>query len=239
MKSAICIGLNYKGTSAELGGCENDCRGFSERLKIAGYVVDTITKEVSAQSLTERLRALQNSKPEDVFVLTYSGHGTQIYSREEVDNYNEALVLYTKATGFDYLLDDTLRNLLEAIPCTVIYILDSCYSGGMERMVQVPIEGATKKTFTAPVHLEDLDVPVPQKKVKNKLYGLFASAENEVSWDLGTNGLFSASFFKTYDSTIKPLRSVSRVMRETKKKCVPDQNPRSFTSNGSLSKLLF
>lgn len=235
MKTAICVGLNYKGTSSELGGCENDAKNMKKLLTSQGFNTE-ILFSVSVKDLVERLNFIKSvHTKDDTFVLTYSGHGTKLFSSKESDSYDEALVLHKN--GYEYLVDDDLRSLLESISGNVFYVLDSCYSGGMERFTNPYFKGKLgKRKFTISNKLtSELPRFKADKNLQNRLYGIFASDEKEVSWDLGDRGLFTDQFLKE----LKVNNRISTVIKNVREGCQGRQTPRWFTNSGNGYKKLF
>ncbi len=87
---------------------------------------------------------LPTVKRGDIFVMSYSGHGTQIADDDgdEIDSLDEALVPYDAGAGGgaeQFIRDDTLgvfvENLRKRIgpEGNVFFIIDACYSGSIAR----------------------------------------------------------------------------------------------------------
>jgi hypothetical protein len=137
MKKAVCIGINnYPGTSNDLQGCVNDANDWCALLAEYGFETSLmLDSQATRQNIRTALNNLVSSASEgDVIVLTYSGHGTQVFemSGDEGDSYDEAIYVYDGT-----ILDDELRVLIDRLDprATLIVISDSCFSGSVTRLV--------------------------------------------------------------------------------------------------------
>lgn len=233
MKRALLIGLNYKGTDYSLDGCEADIRDISSRMLSKGVKVTQIKDEdqlgaVEFLYLLEQFSKIQTNR--DTFYLYYSGHGTQLYNRQERDRYDEALCL--NKGGIEVVTDDALRAVLNKFKGTVIVFLDSCFSGGMERTT-FPY---SKKVLPSQVSINQSVEAEPQQ-VTTRLMYVCGCAEDEVSYDLGTNGAFTASLVKFYDQNKRTLKSlINSISRDIQQM----QHPLIKAFNGaSLNRIVF
>ena len=134
MKRALCVGINnYPGTDSDLYGCVNDMLDWSYLLKNAfGFSVKTLQNENATKQNIEGELAddLLHTTNEDVYVFTFSGHGSFIPDKDgdEPDGVDEVLVPYDFNKGF--IVDDTLNKLLSSVANgTVVFISDCCHSG--------------------------------------------------------------------------------------------------------------
>ena len=142
-KYALLVGINYRGTRAELKGCINDVQDMKNYLlQHRGYVEANITvltedtekKPTAANILhglsTLMLRGHTNGAKELWF--HYSGHGssTRDNNGDEDDGMDETIVPldYTRS---GMITDDILHDYIEHKPvgCEMICILDCCHSG--------------------------------------------------------------------------------------------------------------
>ena len=245
MKRALCIGLNYTGSPYELPDCDIDARELAERagreyrsafLRKETYAVRTFIADINGfQSITKKT---------DTTLITFSGHGTQWAEpiNSEKDITREGLCFWN-GKEIEVLPDDDFRHLLEWIPGTVIVLLDSCYSGGMDKMAGSPrLSGNWQKKFIP--FDDDFKVvrvqPSLSRAVKgaNRMYFMFACGKNEVSWSTGNGGLFTKSFCGAYDRW-RLQRTVKNVVSAAKKECVPDQTPRYEVIGGIANKKIF
>jgi len=91
--------------------------------------------EATYQELKSKFqRVAEQTRPDDVFVFHFSGHGTQYPDRrpfDETDRLDEALCMFdATAHGENLLLDDQLGLWLDDIQARQItVILDCCHSG--------------------------------------------------------------------------------------------------------------
>ncbi|KAI0259901.1 caspase domain-containing protein [Gloeopeniophorella convolvens] len=144
-KRALCIGINYIGTQAELRGCINDARNMERFLcDRFGYKRDDIVvltddqqdprSKPTKRNMLEAMRWLvMGAQPNDSLFFHYSGHGGQTKDQDgdEGDGYDE--VIYPvdfKQAG--HIVDDEMHNIMvRPLPpgCRLTAIYDSCHSG--------------------------------------------------------------------------------------------------------------
>ena len=136
--TALHIGLNhvdpdhYQGWDGELQGCQNDARDLQAIADGAGF--DTTLPDDEQASAEAGARPRSPRPPSalasgDVFLLTYSGHGSQVPDKngdENEDGYDETWVLYDRQ-----LVDDELYTLWSkfAPGVRIVVLSDSCHSG--------------------------------------------------------------------------------------------------------------
>ena len=137
---SLHIGLNtvdpkhYQGWDGALQGCENDARDMEAIAKAAGFdATMLLTKGVTADAAIAAISAAaEKVEPGDLFLLTYSGHGSQVPDKngDEPDQRDETWVLYDRQ-----LVDDELFALWAKFePGVRIFVLsDSCHSGSAVR----------------------------------------------------------------------------------------------------------
>jgi len=142
-KKALLVGINYKGTDAELNGCINDVSNIHQMLiQKFGYKeadITVLTDETELQPTRANILAyfldlLLVSNCDLYF--HYSGHGSQMKDSngDEADGMDEALVpIDYNESGL--ITDDELRGLLQCMQqsCKLTIVLDCCHSGsGMD-----------------------------------------------------------------------------------------------------------
>ena len=148
-KLALLMGLNYRGSDAELRGCIKDVENTGKVLEnIYGYkpeniqyMTDDTEIKPTAKNIFGVLQKLaRRTLHEDIEELwiSYSGHGSYIKddSGDEDDKRDECLVpLDYKESGL--VVDDYLNRLLEGISenTRVVFIIDACHS---ETMLDLP-----------------------------------------------------------------------------------------------------
>lgn len=144
-KAALLMGLNYRGSSAELNGCINDAENIKKvLLEHYSYEEDNITfmtddtKTKPTQSnIVKALYAIvdkANSQHLDEIWISYSGHGSYIRDKsgDEDDGKDEVLVpLDYNRNG--YVVDDLIHDIISRLnPKTrCIMVVDACHSSTM------------------------------------------------------------------------------------------------------------
>jgi hypothetical protein len=241
--NVLTIGLNYARSPYELGGCVNDAKGYAQRFKQRGAEIadrwgDTYTPDELLQDLQQlKERATSTTRT----VICFSGHGTEFPDFTKESGMGQGICLWDGKQI--HIVDDTdFSAAVRQIPGSVFVILDSCYSGGMDRMVAKPQQaGMKKRCIEFDADTMKLYQPAPEKRASffpalpgNKTYWLFASKADEVSWDTGTNGLFSMHLFGTLDNSAS--REVGKVMERVAMKCSPDQTPNWIINGRGTSK---
>ncbi|KAJ9108640.1 Ca(2+)-dependent cysteine protease [Naganishia adeliensis] len=143
-KKALCIGINYKGTSSELKGCINDAQNMSKFLcERFGYKQDDIVMLVDdarnprqTPTRANMIAAMQwlvaGAKPNDSLFFHYSGHGGQTKDMDgDEDDGNDEVIYPLDFKQAGHLVDDDLHTLLvKPLPagCRLTAIFDSCHS---------------------------------------------------------------------------------------------------------------
>ena len=119
---ALTIGLNsvnpshYDGWSGELAACEADAKDMADIAKSKRFSVKTLlTRSATRKSVIKELsKAAATLKPDDIFMLTYSGHGGQVpdKNKDEDDFQDETWCLYDGQLIDDeiYILSGQVRS---------------------------------------------------------------------------------------------------------------------------------
>jgi hypothetical protein len=145
-KQALLIGINYKGTSAQLNGCINDCDNLHEMLvKDLGFLPENITqlKEVSGYDYPTKANILRelndlviftkNNGVDRVFI-SYSGHGSYAKDKngDEKDKKDELLIPLDYTTK-GVISDDQLNAIFKKFSSNVqvFGIFDCCHSASV------------------------------------------------------------------------------------------------------------
>lgn len=138
-KKALCIGINYPGTQAELRGCINDARCWGKLMTGLGYQVkyllddgatDAPTRDNILSAIDELVKDVKN---DDYIVFTYAGHGSQMpdISGDEADHKDETICPCDFLSA-GMIKDDTLRKRL-LVPLAentkFLGLMDCCHSG--------------------------------------------------------------------------------------------------------------
>jgi hypothetical protein len=173
-RRALVVAINdYGGPPNDLPSCLKDAREFIGALRdIYVFPQSQIRTLFDAAATTANLNAglawlVQDARPEDRLVFFYSGHG---YTKMVGDVMEEFLVLRDPAGGFAFYEDDLLVQRIASVPAgTLTTVLDSCFSGGMFKLVALPdgsVEAAQNKAFVPPPEafvakdLNDTIVPI-------------------------------------------------------------------------------
>lgn len=154
IKKALLIGINYRGTNAELNGCINDVHNIKKILmQIYGYaeknillLTDDTYYKPTAQNIVDGLLWLKSYGDNRMYkksyyplssgtlYLHYSGHGSQIYdySGDERDGLDEVICPLDYANA-GFISDDVIRSYIGNLPTNINFqsIIDACHSGTM------------------------------------------------------------------------------------------------------------
>jgi hypothetical protein len=140
---ALLIGINYIGTSAQLGGCQNDVLKMKEVIKTHyGYKEENITLLMdksgyispTASNIMAQLNSLYSKSVNGLIneiYIHYSGHGTNVIDGDgdETDGRDECLVPLDYAKS-GVITDDLIYSFLSKIKPVkkIIWVFDSCNS---------------------------------------------------------------------------------------------------------------
>jgi len=148
----LLIGINYRGTSNQLGGCINDVLNSKNRIlsvyptaKIELLTDDTANKPTRANILDNLKKLVNNCKPGDTLVFHYSGHGSQVQDihGDAHDGFDETICpidfmvprtirYHGKTYRVDsQILNNEIHEIISVIPKGVKFLMlsDSCHSG--------------------------------------------------------------------------------------------------------------
>lgn len=146
---ALLVGVNDYRFVRPLKGAVADALDIERALKSVGVKdVSTLLNEGAERSVlfSEMEKLIQRSKPGDLIILSFAGHGSQEPERvkgSEPDGLDEVFLL----AGFNpavpqgttqRVLDkefNVIIKRLEERGATVIFVADSCHGGGMARSV--------------------------------------------------------------------------------------------------------
>lgn len=172
-KKALLVGINiYPDPRNYLPSCVADVRAF-ESLLFGHYQFEEIRRleddEATVKAFSDNLDWLFEGATEDSrLVLFYSGHGYQTQTQPGM--LEEFLVLYD-----GLLLDDILTQKSQSAPERVFtVVLDSCFSGGMEKLrfeVTDGTERAKVKVWQPPVEEEARDLQIEDRSFALKPFG--------------------------------------------------------------------
>ena len=128
----MLVGINdYPGNQHDLPSCVDDARAMGTFLSDEYGFECTII--VDGEATQDRLRAalgelVDDARPDDRLVFFYSGHGTTITRGGATE---ECLYL---ADGSAMVDDDFVSSFARVPVGTSLVILDSCFSGGMNKL---------------------------------------------------------------------------------------------------------
>lgn len=142
---AFCVGIDEYPTQP-LQGCVNDMRAWRGALDGLGF--DVRVAENRAATRAAILGGLEElvggSRPGDVLVFQYAGHGTYLddLDGDEDDAQDEAFVPIDYESGA-YLLDDDIWTVFSRLPSGVnlTCFIDCCHSGTITRVLLGPTNG--------------------------------------------------------------------------------------------------
>ena len=138
IRLAMHVGVNrldpahYSGWRGELSGCEFDAHTMRSICENAGFTSAVLSNEkATRQAVLESIaKAASSLRHGDTFILTYSGHGSQLPDTivDEPDGADETWCLYD-----GQLIDDELGRAWGRFEADVrvVLISDSCHSGSI------------------------------------------------------------------------------------------------------------
>ena len=166
---------DYVGTANDLDGAANDANDIAKSLTGAGAkeVVRLINDDASKDGIVAAWEGLvAKAKAGDTIVFSYAGHGGQEPEpkgrHDEADGLNENFLLgrfipVGPATRERILDDEVFGWMQEADKkgVKVVFVADSCHSGGMERSASAP--GVRfRKMDTPTIAGDQLKLPPPE-----------------------------------------------------------------------------
>ncbi|MDB9513899.1 caspase family protein [Kamptonema animale CS-326] len=186
---------NYNQIITQLKGCENDAVAMQNLAENLGYSHTKVllNKEATHQAVKAAIAETAHLlEADDIFLLTYSGHGSQIIdvNGDEADMLDETWVLYDRE-----LIDDELYELWSKfVPgVRIVVVSDSCHSGTITKSTdRVNYQGMVKEALLESVKASGILISAckdAQKALDGEVHSLFTSKLLEV-WD---DGKFRAS----------------------------------------------
>lgn len=144
----LTIGVdNYEGTANDLDGAVNDADDVAQALRRLG--ADDVVLLTNAEASKDRIGAawaglLAKAKAGDTIVFSYAGHGSQepepAGRHDEADGLNENFLLGAYASKGpatrERIVDDEIFEWMKEANdkhVKVVFVADSCHSGGMQR----------------------------------------------------------------------------------------------------------
>lgn len=199
-KAALLIGINYKGTDAELRGCENDIRN-TKNVLIQKYGFKESDIVVLTESLGSHRSPTRNNILRYIKWLVdksnagygsiwfqYSGHGTYITDTngDEKDGRDECI--YT--CDEQLIVDDEFRNLLVSRVnknSKLFCFMDCCHSGTIMDLKYKYKSGSNSPT------IENSKKPAPANVI-----ALSGCRDTQTSADAWLSGSWCGALTKTF-----------------------------------------
>jgi metacaspase-1 len=168
-----------------LKGCINDAKDMRAIADGLGYQSTILIDEqaTSDQVIEHIARAGQDLRSDDIFLLTYSGHGSHIedVNGDEEDGQDETWVLYDRM-----LIDDELYSLWSQFePGVRVFVLsDSCHSGTVTKVAAYEklyskTKGSASKDGSPPLF------KAMPRSVQMRTYQLHERMYNTLQWAAG------------------------------------------------------
>jgi hypothetical protein len=261
---SLHVGLNeidpqHYGSNGALRGCESDARDMKAIAVQSGYRTKVLlTRDATSLAvLAEIQTAAARLRSGDAFLLTYSGHGSQITdtSGDERDGLDETWVLFDRM-----LIDDELHRAFSAFRkgVRIFVVSDSCHAGTVARtalflelVAAAPLkdfyrdsrpkvlepklaEHARQHHAKEYLRIEKDLADTPRTEVVASLLLLGACQDNQVAMDGANNGAFTAALKQVWDGGrfAGGHRRFSRLISEL---LAPTQVP-NFLSVGALDR---
>jgi metacaspase-1 len=142
---SIHIGLNELdqaeyGTPGKLRGCENDARSMQDIANSLGYESTLLlTQQATAVNvLREISRAAERLEANDILLLSYAGHGSQVPDTDGDEAPTSAKLDETWCLYDRMLIDDELYRMWGQFKpdVRVVVVSDSCHSGDVLRFIE-------------------------------------------------------------------------------------------------------
>jgi len=222
--ASLHIGLNavdpkqYSGWDGQLTACEFDANDMQALAKAQKFtkVTKRLTKRATRNRVLADIKAAAKKlKRNDIFFLTYSGHGGQVPNTGndfEPDGYDETWCLYDGE-----LIDDELYAALKQFARGVrIFVLsDSCHSGTVLRAAHFSALGLAPvrprmmpRDVALRVYMDhqkfyDKLQPrsgAPRKRMRASAVLISGCQDNQTSADGDRNGLFTETLLAVWKS---------------------------------------
>jgi len=200
-KKALFIGINYKGTSAELRGCINDVRNISElvcrRFGFQNCLYLTDEQEnpemkPTYDNIIEAMKWLvEGAQPGDSLFFHYSGHGGTARDTEndETDGFDETILPLDYSQKGQIVDDVIYENMVKPLPqgCRLTAIFDSCHSGTVmdlpytyqcDGSIEVIDNDVRKEIFKKALNIVGSFIQGDQSMITSSLLGLFDGSIN-------------------------------------------------------------
>jgi Caspase domain len=165
---------NPKSGHFDLQGAASDATVIRDALRVKGVDLPDARVLLNRNATLAGFQAAwaevtTSAAPGDTVFVTYAGHGGQERENsepmDEADGLDETLMF----ADFDpdnpragRLNDDQLRVMLESVPqLLVVWVMDSCHSGGLERSITAGAAGLSRAGGTWDIPVEPLPTESP------------------------------------------------------------------------------
>lgn len=230
MKRCLLVGINYVGTGNDLRGCLNDVANMKTLLESRGFadIKTVLEKEATTAGIKAGLEWLiAGAVPGDVLVFHYSGHGSQLPSKNEPDGFEEIICPIDLNWTTRVITDDTLRQIFNRVPNGVntTVILDCCHSGtaldqdaslATTKEISVGItDGEPGRYLAPPAHIveelanRDLVDWKTEKDVNASALLIAGCHANQTSADAYINGTYQGAATASILEAVKADPSIS------------------------------
>lgn len=228
-RRALCVGINRYPT-APLSGCVADVQAWAGMFKRVGFEdpVMLLDERATRAAIVESLSSLvTSSRPGDVIVFQYSGHGTQLpdVSRDELGGdtpgEDEAICPYDFASG-DFLIDDDIGEIFNRLPSGVnlTCFMDCCHSGTISRFAvgTTPGAGVARPDERPRFIVASDELKQAHRRFRESLGGrraissggpslmkevvFSACLSSEVAWESGGHGEFTVRALRVLQSVV-------------------------------------
>lgn len=256
-KRALCIGIdNY--AQQPLAGCVADARLWAATLVARGFEAPRLllNQEATRNAILSAIQhLLADSRPGDILVIQYAGHGIQLddvsgdESGGDTPEKDEALVPFDFLTGA-YVLDDDLGALFTGIPAgvNVTCFMDCCHSGSLTRVILSPdirprfivADGAMIEAHRRYRESLGASRSVGKRELESMREVVFSACQSlEVAWESAGHGEFTlhaTNLLKTEASALSHDAFIEQVITAFGAK--PRQNPLLECATAARSRLL-
>jgi len=185
-KRALLVGVSdYPGNVNDLRYCDDDAEDMDELLRQNKWKNEDITlltdSDAKKNAIMNGLTNLASEEDEsDTTLFMFSGHGTRGVFSESICPYD------------DYISDKELRDKINEFEGKVIVILDTCYSGGMDKQSNLSAE-LNESDMSEFIYNFAYNLSNTILNSKDNRVILTACSKNELSYEIGNlgHGLFS------------------------------------------------
>jgi len=131
---------HYDGWDGSLAACEADANSMEAIAVSRGFTPKKLlTKKATAEAVAKAISsAAAELGPDDIFFLTYSGHGGQVpdLNGDEKDKTDETWVAYDRQ-----IVDDELFDLWKKFKpgVRIVMLSDSCHSGTVDKGIDAAV----------------------------------------------------------------------------------------------------